>query len=359
MLITDICSVFNITRSQIISVNPYGSGHIHDTYKVETKESTDYLLQKINSEIFTDVPLMQKNIEEVVRHLKKNIRAGELVPEILKTKEKQSYYHDDEGNYWRMFVFIPGSITYDRVHSAGMAFEAGKAYGHFQFMLSDFDTSSLTETLPRFHDVDHRMEQFEESVKSDPRHRTQHVTEEIDFVRSRIDRMRNILKLGENGKIPLRVTHNDTKVNNVLFNEQDKAVCVIDLDTVMPGYIHYDFGDAIRTGAASADEDEPDLQKMFINIELFEAYSRGFLGQVHNLLNKMERETLAFAPQLMTFIIGLRFLTDYMNGDTYFKIKSQEHNLIRWKAQKKLLLSMEAREEEMNAIITNIEKEIA
>jgi thiamine kinase-like enzyme len=170
--------------------------------------------------------------------------------------------------------------------------------------------------------------------------------------------MKTIIDLGKAGKIPLRITHNDTKINNVLFDEHDKAVCVIDLDTVMPGYIHYDFGDAIRTGAASADEDERDTSKMFVNMELFEAYARGFLGEVYDMLNETEKETLAFAPQLLTFIMEIRFLTDYINGDVYYKIKTADHNIVRSRAQRKLLLSMEEKEGEMRAVIQKIGREL-
>jgi thiamine kinase-like enzyme len=355
MTLENICSEFSLDKQNVVSIQLFGSGHIHDTYRVATNGNVDYILQKINSSIFKNVPLMQANMVKVINHLKKNNTGDGQMLEMLRTPGGLSYFTDEDGAFWRMFVFLPGTKTHDRVSSPEIAFEAGKAFGNFQLQLNDFDPSALAETLPRFHDIYYRLELFEKAVANDPVKRVQELSDEIEFVRSRAERMKLIFDLGQKGEIPVRVTHNDTKINNVLFNEQGKAVCVIDLDTVMPGYIHYDFGDAIRTGAASADEDEKDVAKMFIDLRLFEAYTRGFLDQVHSMLNKTEKETLAFAPQLMTFIIGLRFLTDYINGDVYFKIKSQDHNLIRWKAQKKLLLSMEKHEEEMDAIIKNIE----
>ena len=355
----DICTEFGLDKQKIVSVQSFGSGHIHDTFRVKMHEGGDYILQKINNKIFPDISLMQLNIEKVIRHLKKSNRAGEGELEMLSSGDGRSYFRDEDGLYWRMFVFIPGTKTYDRISSPEIAFEAGSAFGNFQQLLHDFDPVSLAETLPRFHDIYYRLELFEEAVRNDSEKRVSEISNEINFVRSKSEKMHRILDMGQKGEIPLRVTHNDTKINNVLFDEYDKAVCVIDLDTVMPGYIHYDFGDAIRTGAASADEDEKDISKMFIDLKLFEAYTQGFLGEVHNTLCQAEKETLAFAPQLMTFIIGLRFLTDYINGDVYFKTKTRDHNLVRWKAQKKLLLSMEEHEEEMFAILMDIERNLA
>ncbi len=359
MTLENICSEFGLDKREIVSTQLFGSGHIHDTYRVETNGSTDYILQKINDSIFRDVSLMQANIEQVVKHLKKNSSAEEQVLQMLPATNGLSWIRDDEGAYWRMFVFIPETKTYNRVFSPEIAYEAGSAFGRFQRLLKDFDPNSLAETLPRFHDIYYRLELFEEAVRNDPANRVSEISTEIEFVRSRAGRMKKIFDLGNEGKIPIRTTHNDTKINNVLFDERGKAVCVIDLDTVMPGYIHYDFGDAIRTGAASADEDETNTDLMFVDLKLFEAYSRGFLEQVINIINKEEKRTLAFAPQLMTFIIGLRFLTDYINGDVYFKIKREDHNLIRWKAQKKLLLSMEEHAEEMATIVTDIERNLS
>lgn len=342
----------------VISIAPYGSGHIHESFLAKTREKEDYLTQKINHRIFKNVPALQQNIEKILSYLAMQKNNSETVLRMHQKKNGKSYVVDDDGNYWRAFIFIPGSKTYDKITKSELAYEGGKAFGSFLHSLQDFQVDTLNETIPEFHDLDHRMSQFEQSVNNDTLQRLNEIETEIEFVSSRVSKMRRILELGKQNKIPLRVTHNDTKINNVLFNKDDKAICVIDLDTVMPGYIHYDFGDAIRTGAASADEDETELCNMFIDLELFESYSKGFLEQTVEFLNQTEIDELYFAPQLLTFIIALRFLTDYLNGDVYFKVDHEKHNLQRWYAQKQLLLSMEENEQEMWQIIKKIEKDL-
>ena len=341
---------------KLISIEAFGTGHIHVTYKLSTQNDASFILQKINRVVFPNIPALQGNIEKVIDHMNRQHSNAINMLKIFKTKAGKSYFLDNDGDYWRLFNFIPGSKTYDRVLDAGLAYEAGKAYGTFQEMFRDFSPTLLHETLPNFHHIDNRLQLFEISVLNNPLNRVEEVKNEIEFVRSRVRRMQRIMLKGQAGLIPLRITHNDTKINNVLFDKDDKAICVIDLDTVMPGYIHYDFGDAIRTGAASADEDESDLIKMSIDLKLFEAYSRGFLEQTIDFIDQEEMDELYFAPQLLTFIIALRFLTDYVNGDAYFKVDHENHNLQRWYAQKQLLLSMEANEVEMQQIIQQIEK---
>lgn len=353
MIPLNICSRFNIDIHRIVSIKAYGSGHIHETYKVGTSNGDAYILQRINQQIFKDIPALQSNIEKVLDHMAKSDIA-ETNLEMLRSTNDKTFFEDDHGEYWRVFIFIPNSKTYDRISSTSLAMEGGKAFGSFLNSLHNFNTEMLSETLPEFHHIESRINLFEQSVKKDKADRANLIHEELDFVRLRVLRMKRILELGKGKKIPLRITHNDTKINNVLFDKDDKAICVIDLDTVMPGYIHYDFGDAIRTGAASAAEDEADLSKMFINLKLFEAYSRGFLEQTIGFMNQTEIDELYFAPQLLTFIIALRFLTDYINGDIYFKVEHEAHNLQRWFAQKQLLISMEKNEAEMKQIIKNI-----
>lgn len=343
--------------ADIQSVERYGSGHIHQTYKVEASSGEVYILQKINCKIFTNIPVLQKNIQNVLNHIAQKGQSDNSL-KILTFKNEKSYFLDDLGNYWRLFNYIHNSKTYNKITSENLAYEAGKAYGSFLSSLNDLPVDSLHETIPDFHNLDYRLHLLEQSVKTDTKNRLSNIESELQFARIRSLKLRRILELGKENKIPLRVTHNDTKINNVLFNKDDKAICVIDLDTVMPGYIHYDFGDAIRTGAASADEDEAELCKMFIDLELFESYSKGFLEQTVEFLNQTEIDELYFAPQLLTFIIALRFLTDYLNGDVYFKIDHEKHNLQRWYAQKQLLLSMEENESEMQQIIKKIEKDL-
>jgi len=250
-----------------------------------------------------------------------------------------------------MFIFIPDHRSYDIVDTPARAYEGGKAIGRFQAMLADLPGAPLFETIPFFHDIEKRLDTFFRSMKSDPANRVAEVSAEIDFVLRRSEEMKVILRLGREGKIPLRITHNDTKFNNILLDNNDKALCVIDLDTVMPGYVHYDFGDAIRTAANSAAEDEEDLAKIKMDIRLFEAYTEGYLSETRSTLNETEKEYLAFAPRLITFIMALRFLTDYIDGDHYYKIHHEHHNLQRARSQFRLVESMEEQYGEMREII--------
>lgn len=340
---------------------PYGSGHINDTFKVTTRESdaSNYILQKINHHIFKNVPHLQDNILRVTTHLRKKI---EKIPgadpkreilTLIPSLENKPYFKDHEGNYWRLYIFIDNR-SYDRVENPSQAFEGGKTFGRFQFLLSDLKGDPLYETIPDFHNMEKRLKNFFRTVAEDPKSRVQLAKEQIKFVEDRASEMTLIQELGEEGKIPLRITHNDTKFNNVLLDENDKGLCVIDLDTVMPGYIHYDFGDSIRTSTNTGNEDEKDLSLVEMNIQLFEAFSKGFLGETKSFLEHEEINNLAFSGKMMTFIIGLRFLTDYIDGDNYFKIHHHDHNLQRAKAQFKLVSSMEKQYSEMQDIINQI-----
>jgi thiamine kinase-like enzyme len=345
-----------------LNADPCGSGHIHDTYRIETieKEKDDYILQRLNNKIFRNIPELQNNIERVTSHLRNKlaeIPGSDPKRECLRlipTSEGKSWILDKDGYYWRMFIYISKHRSYDLVDSPHKAFEGGKAIGRFQVMLSDMPGRPLFETIPHFHNIEKRIDTFYLKVKEDPAGRVESVMTEIKQFRQRADEMKIILRLGKEGKIPLRITHNDTKFNNILLDENDKALCVIDLDTVMPGYIHYDFGDAIRTVANSAPEDEPDLSKIKMNIDLFRAYAQGYLSESGDTLNEIEKEYLAFAPRLITYTIALRFLTDYIDGDNYFKIQHKHHNLQRARAQLRLVMSMEEQYQEMKNIISEL-----
>jgi Ser/Thr protein kinase RdoA (MazF antagonist) len=350
------------TEGTYKSGEPFGSGHIHDTFRIETAEpdKDDYILQRLNNKIFKNIPQLQSNIERVTVHLRSKLRmipgsdpkreCLSLVPAI----DGNSWIQDSEGNYWRLYIFISGHHSYNVVDSPDKAFEGGKAIGRFQAMLADMPGDPLFETIPFFHDIGKRLDTFNLKVTEDPAGRAGSVKDEINNVLSRAEEMKIILKLGKEGKIPVRITHNDTKFNNILLNENDKALCVIDLDTVMPGYVHYDFGDAIRTAANSASEDEKDLSKIFMNINLFRAYAEGYLSETVATLNDVEKEYLAFAPRLITYTIAVRFLTDYIDGDNYFKIHHEHHNLQRARAQLKLVRSMEEQYSDMQKIIKNL-----
>ena len=350
------------TDGSFLNGEPFGSGHIHDTFLIKTLEDDkdDYILQRLNNKIFKNIPELQHNIERVTVHLRnklKDIPGSDIKRECLRlipSREGKSWIIDKEGNYWRMYIFISNHRSYNLVDSPDKAYEGGKAIGRFQAMLSDMPGDPLFETIPWFHNIEKRLQTFNLKISENPVGRVGSVGEEIEQVLQRAEKMKIILKLGSEGKIPLRITHNDTKFNNILLDENDKALCVIDLDTVMPGYVHYDFGDAIRTAANTASEDEQDLSKIKMDINLFKAYSEGYLSETGDTLNDVEKEYLAFAPILITYTIAVRFLTDYIDGDNYFKIHHKLHNLQRAKAQLRLVLSMEEQYETMKAIIREL-----
>lgn len=340
----------------------YGSGHIHDTFRVETceKGKDDYILQRLNNKVFRNIPELQENIERVTKHIRKkliNIPGADAKREcltVIPAINNKSWIEDEEGSFWRMFIYIPNHRSYDIVDSPEKAFEGGKAIGRFQALLADLPGKPLFETIPWFHNIEKRLENFTSALKTDRVNRVKSSSEEIDFILKRSDEMKIILKLGKEGLIPLRITHNDTKFNNILLDENDKALCIIDLDTVMPGYVHYDFGDAIRTAANTAAEDEKELSKVSMDISLFKAYADGYLSETRDTLNDVEKEYLAFGPRLITYTMAVRFLTDYLDGDNYYKIHHENHNLERTKAQLKLVWSMEEQYTEMQEIIKKL-----
>ena len=359
--ISDIVEHFAITgRPQ--AIEPLGSGHINDTYKVTTaeQESPDYVLQRVNHVIFPDIPGLMRNMVRVTRHIRDKMeQAGEQdinrrVLTVIPCKDGRLFYKDEIGNYWRMLLFITGGKTYDIVDSPQKAYRGGRAFGRFQAQLSDFPPPPLVETIPNFHDIERRLQTFWAVVQADPLGRVSAVQDEIEIVRNRTEEMTTLHKLGQAGKIPLRITHNDTKFNNILFDENDQVLCILDLDTVMPGFIHYDFGDAIRTCANTGAEDEKDLNEVSLDIKLFEAYARGFIEETGEFLEPLETEYLAFSAKLFAFAQGLRFLTDFINGDRYYKIHFEKHNLQRTRAQFKLLRSMEKQYDVMKEIIQKI-----
>lgn len=341
------------------SAAPFGSGHIHDTYLVRTafSKNDQFILQRLNNRVFKNIPQLQNNIERVTGHIRSKLKmkpGSDIKRECLNlvySLDGKSWIFDEDQNYWRMYIFITNHRSYDVIDSSDKAFEGGRAIGRFQVMLSDMEGEPLYETIPWFHNVQKRLDTFLEKVKADPVKRAKSVRKEINSVLDRADRMKIILRLGNENKIPLRTTHNDTKFNNVLFDENDKALCIIDLDTVMPGYVHYDFGDAIRTGTNVAAEDEKDLSKVRMDIDLFRAYTEGYLSETSDTLNSAEKEYLAFAPCLITYTQAVRFLTDYLDGDSYYKIHHEHHNLQRTRSQIRLLESMEERYDEMRKIV--------
>jgi Ser/Thr protein kinase RdoA (MazF antagonist) len=321
------------------------SGYINDTYLIITKEKPYFVLQLINHEVFKDVLGLIENkvnisshIGEKLKHLPKE-QIDRSVLSFVKTKKGKSYYKDEEGNYWNLMNFIDDSVTFETVKDIEVAYEGGKLFEEFLNLTSDFESSQLTEVIPKFHDMSFRFSQFHSALQSVSKERLFKSKPYIDRVIELKEEMHILQKLKEAGKIKLRVTHNDTKISNALFTKDNKGLCVIDTDTIMPGIIHYDFGDAIRTICNTAAENETNLDLVEFNVTYYKAYAKGFLEKTESSLTPLEIKYLPLAAKTMIFIMALRFLTDYMNNDVYYKTKYLEHNLDRAKNQFKLIES--------------------
>jgi hypothetical protein len=347
------------TKGIIGEVRPHGGGHINDSYQLVNKAAgqPDYLLQRVNHYVFKDVDLLMRNMALVTDHIAEKLRregAEELERRMLRiipTKNGKSYFIDPDGNYWRVLNFISDHVAFDSTRDPELAYEGARMFGGFTRMLSDLPASSLGETIPRFHNLKWRLSNLREGIRDDKAGRLKLVKEEVRYVESSEKLMTTIQDLGEKGAIPERVTHNDTKINNVLFDRDHRGLCVIDLDTVMPGYVHYDFGDGIRTFTNTGEEDDEELDRITMDLALFEAFASGFLDSTRDILTRTEVETLAYAGLLFPFIMGVRFLTDYLAGDVYYKIKHKEHNLVRARAQFKLAQDGEAKLEKLKEIV--------
>ncbi len=345
------------TVGSICEINPLGSGLINDTYKVVTREEDkpDYVLQKINNAIFRDVDMLQENISAVTGHIRKKLEdCGEKdidrkVLHFIDTNEGKRYYIDEDGRYWRMMVFIPNAKTYETVNPE-YSYYAGKAFGEFQAILADIP-ARLGETIPDFHNMEFRLKQLREAVHGNAVGRLDEVRFYVDEMEKRAEEMCKAERLHREGKLPKRVCHCDTKVNNMMFDEDGKVLCVIDLDTVMPSFIFSDYGDFLRTAANTGDEDDKNLDNVNFNMEIFKAFTRGYIESAKGFLTPLEIENLPYAATLFPYMQCVRFLADYINGDTYYKIKYPEHNLVRTKAQFKLLQSAEACVPEMKEFI--------
>ena len=330
----------------IVGCNVYGSGHINGTnlitVKKPTGETVRYILQVINGDVFPNPEWVVENIAEVTEFLHKKGFAGRRVLNMVRARDGKLRYWDASGLCFRVYDFIEGSVSLDKAESPEDFYQSGFAFGEFQRNLSDFPVDKLHETLADFHNTPKRFEAFLDAVAQDRAGRVRTVPKEIDFLRERMEFCSVLYKAHEEGRLPLRVTHNDTKLNNVMLDEKTrKALCVIDLDTVMPGFSVNDFGDAIRFGANTAAEDEKDLSKVSLDMELFEAYTKGFLEGCGGMLGEEEIRLLPEGAKMMTLECGMRFLTDYLQGDTYFKTAYPEHNLDRCRTQFKLVECME------------------
>ena len=361
-----IASKFEI-EGTVTEITPLGPGFINDTFIVKTEEGSKYILQRKNHIIFPDVPGMMNNILMVTEHIKSKVAAegGDPMREVLTVVKRNSstiteeekalpyrdlYYKDEDGNFWAVCVFIEGSITYEKADTPALAFKGGQGIGKFQAQLADF-TTPLSETIKGFHNIRWRFQQWDEAIATDAAGRVKDLAEEISWIESRKEEMLNFWSLVENGTIPTRVTHNDTKISNILFNAEGEVLCVIDLDTCMSSTSLNDFGDAIRSYTNTSAEDEKDLEKVSMSLEMFKAYAEGYLSERKGTLCDSELEWLAFSARYITYEQVLRFLMDYIDGDKYYKTFYPGHNLVRTHAQYKLLRSMEEQYDQMVSII--------
>lgn len=345
---------------EIISYERYGHGHINDTFLVKCKNNNGikrYILQRINHEIFTEPEKLLANIESITKFLKLKIaeNGGNNKRETLnlvQTKDGNSYYKDSIGCYWRVYDFIEGATCFEQVSKIEHFYQSAVSFGNFQSLLASYDATQLYETIPNFHNTPVRYQTFLKAIEDDVCNRVSSVKKEIDFYINHKEDMELCLKKLAEGVIPLRVTHNDTKLNNIMIDsETGKGICVIDLDTVMPGLSIYDFGDSIRFGANTAEEDEKDLSKVSLDLELFEIYVKGYLEGCKGSLTDAEIELLPYGAKTMTLECGMRFLTDYLQGDRYFRIEKEGHNLDRCRTQIALVKDMEMKWNRMQEIV--------
>ena len=358
-----VASEFDI-EGKVVTVSAFGSGHINDTFRVVTDapDAERYLLQRVNHHVFKDVAAVMDNIKRVTDHLKTRYatefkRQNEIdrrVLTLIPTKADESYHQDEQRNFWRMFILLDETRSYDIVETPQQAREGGRAFGQFQRLLADLDVGLIHEVLPDFHHIGYRLAQLNRAVVADREGRVKRVRAELAFINERERRMHAILDLAAQGRLPVRITHNDTKFNNVLLDADDRAQCVIDLDTVMPGYVAYDFGDAIRTIINRAAEDEADLDNVQLNIPLFEAYADGYFEEAHFFLTAGEVASLMEGVLLFPYMQAVRFLTDFLEGDHYYKVRHADHNLQRARAQLKLVSELESHETVLRAVIARV-----
>ena len=345
----------------LIDERPYGSGHINDTFLLTFDISgmglLRVILQRMNKEIFTQPEELMENVLGVTSYLRKKIIENGGDPEretlnIIRTVANRPYYVDSQGDYWRCYKFIDGATSYDQVEKPDDFYQSAVSFGNFQRLLADYPAETLHETIVNFHNTVDRLDKFKTAVEKDICHRAADVEKEIQFVLDRTELAHVLCDMQDQGKLPLRVTHNDTKLNNIMIdNATGKAICVIDLDTVMPGLSVNDFGDSIRFGASTGAEDEKDLTKVSCDLHLYEVYVKGFIEGCGGALTETELDMLPMGAILMTFECGMRFLTDYLEGDHYFKIHREGHNLDRCRTQFKLVKDMEEKLSRMKEIV--------
>lgn len=350
-MLLKIASQFDLEGS-VSEIRPLGDGFINDTFVVKTAgDAPDYILQRKNHLIFPDVPGMMENIKAVTEHIKSKVHDPLRETLTVISSKDGKLYVEQDGNFWAMCLFIPDTISPAKADTPELAYQGGLGTGRFQALLSDFD-KPLNETIKGFHNIRWRFHQWDETIAADPAGRVEHLQEEISWIESRRKEMLDFWSLVEDGIIPMHVTHNDTKISNILFNESDGSMlCMIDLDTVMSSTSLNDFGDAIRSYANTGAEDDRNLDNVGMDIAMFKAYAEGYLHEQKASMVQSELDWLAFSARYITFEQVLRFLMDYIDGDKYYKISYPDHNLVRSRAQYKLLLSMEEQYDRMCEII--------
>ena len=335
---------------KVVSCQSYGGGHINRTFKVDTDTGCSYILQGINTYVFKDPVRLMENISAVTNFLRQKDSRPNTTLHFLQTHQGSYCHVDADGSYWRLYEFVPG-FGLDAPESDADFYQSALAFGRFQGLLSDFPADTLHETIPEFHNTIDRFRQLKSAIAADSMGRAKEVRSEIEYALAQETLGSTLQLMRESGELPLRVTHNDTKLNNVLLDAQTReSLCVIDLDTVMPGLSAYDFGDSIRFGAATATEDETDGQKVSMDLHLFEVYAKGFLEAAPSLTD-LEVKMLPMGALIMTLEVGIRFLTDYLNGDVYFRTAHPGHNLDRARNQLRLYADMLRKKEDMDRIV--------
>jgi hypothetical protein len=362
-ILSKVASHFQI-HGDFLSAEPYGTGHINDTYAVYFDlggSRIRYIAQRINDVVFADPPSLMENVVRVTDHLRRKLattgsdeisrRAMTVIP----TRDGADFHRDEEGRFWRFYVFIEKARTYDTLDSPTQAYEAGRAFGRFQRMLVDLPGPPLHETVPGFHDGPRRLAAFRLALENDPHNRAAGARDEITFVERHASTFDHLPALVASGELPLRNTHNDCKINNVMIDDESgEGICVIDLDTLMPGLALYDFGDMVRTSTCRAAEDTLQLESVGVKRKFFERLATGYLSEASEFLTSCERDHLVFAGKLITLIIGTRFLTDHLAGDVYFKIHRPGHNLDRCRTQLRMVDSILRQEGELEAAVREI-----
>lgn len=343
---------------QLLSAKPYGSGHINDTYCADYDQGGSqvrYIHQRINHNIFKNPVALMENVRRVTEHLRRKLDGKPDISRrtltLVASRDGQPFYRDEQGNYWRTYLFIENARTYDAVETPEQAFEAARAFGRFQWLLADLPGPHLHETIPDFHHTPKRFAALEKAIKADMGNRAQGASPEIEFAL----KYKPITNALIEARLPERITHNDTKFNNVMLDDATgEGICVIDLDTTMPGLVLSDFGDQVRTTTSPTREDERDLSRVVMQFPMFDALARGYLSATREFLTPAEKRYLVFSGKLITFEAGIRFLADYLGGDTYFKVHREGHNLDRCRTQFKLVESIMQQEEKMNRLVESV-----